>query len=100
MIIFLTKISTIFSASIQISSRLKILSAICNRETFNYVPVRDLWLKRLYFEISNSSEKICLTIDCRNFSSSGPAKYRTNAKSNAEQFCYFNKKKDKFLKNF
>ena len=100
MIIFLTKISTIFSASIQISSILKILSAICNRETFNYIPVRDLWLKRLYFEISNSSEKVCLTIDCRNFNSSGPAKYRTNARSNTEQFCYFNKKKDKFLKNF
>ena len=96
MIIFLTKIFNIFSGSIQISSILKILSAICNRETFNYIPVRDLWLKRLYFEISNSSEKICLTIDCRSFSSSGPAKYRTNAKSNTEQFCYINKKKINF----
>ena len=37
-----------------------------------------------------------MTIDCRNFNLSGPAEYRTNAKSEVKQFCYFNqKKKDK-----
>ena len=85
MIIFQTKIFNIFPGSIQLSSISKTLSANCNRETFDYVPVRDLWLNRLYFEISNSREKICLTTDCRNSNSSGSAKYRTNAESNVER---------------
>ena len=56
---------------------------------------------RLYFEISNSREKVCLTIDRRNLNSSGPAKYRTNAKSDIKKFCHFNhKKKTKFVMLF
>ena len=87
MIISQTKILNIFLGAIQLSSISKILSVNCNHETFNYIPARDLWLNRLYLEISNSREKKCLKIDCRNFNSSDPAKYRTNAKSDVEQFC-------------
>ena len=38
----------------------------CKRYTFEYISTRELWLNRLYFEISNSNKKSCLTINCRN----------------------------------
>ena len=82
MIISQTKRFNIFLWAIQLGSIEKILSSNCNRETFNYVPSRDLWINRLYFEISNE-QLGCLTIDCR---SSGPAKYRTNANNNLSSF--------------
>ena len=57
MIISQTKIFNIFPGSFQISSIARILSANCNRCTFDYISNRDLWLNRLYFEISNSGKK-------------------------------------------
>ena len=81
-----TKIFNISPGSIKFSSISKILSANFNRETFNYIPSTDLYLNRLYFEISNSRERICLTIDCRNLNLSGPVKDRTNTQNAVEQF--------------
>ena len=52
-----TKIFNIFAGSLQTASVVNILSSYCNRYTNKYIPHRDLWLNRLYFEISNSSEK-------------------------------------------
>ena len=98
MIISQTKNFNIFPRSIQISSRAKILTTNCNRDTFDYIPNRDLWLNRLYFEMSNSTKKECLTIDCRSFNSIGPSKYRTSAESYIRQICYYNRsKKDKLF---
>ena len=57
MILPQTKILNIFPGSLQTSSVIKILSSYCNRYTYEYIPHKDLWLNRLYFEISNSSEK-------------------------------------------
>ena len=57
MILTQTKILNIFPGSLQTSSVIKILSSYCNRYTYEYIPHKDLWLNRLYFEISNSSEK-------------------------------------------
>ena len=48
--------------------------------------------------LSNESKHACLTIDCRKTS---PAKYRTSAESNFEQFCYFvQNKKDGLFNKF
>lgn len=74
----------IFPGSIQLFSVSKFLLANCNHKTFDYIPTRDLWLNRLYFEISNSREKICPTINCRNLNSPIPAKYKTRADNNTE----------------
>ena len=63
----------------------------CKRYTFEYIPTRELWLNRLYFEISNSNKKSCLTIDCRNFNFLGPSKFRTNAESGTEKICHYNR---------
>ena len=57
------------------------------------MPKRDLWIKRLYFYISDSGTKQCLTIDTRDINSLGPAKFQTQAGSNKEQICQYNRNK-------
>ena len=59
-----TKIFNIFPGSIQVSAISKILTTNCKRCTYEYITARELWLNRLYFEISNSNKKECLTLDC------------------------------------
>ena len=93
MILAQTKIFNIFPWLIQASATVKILSSFCNRYRYNYIPDRDLWINRLYFYISNSSKKQCLTIGTRDVNDLGPAKFRTQADSNREQICYYNQSK-------
>ena len=57
MILSQTKIFNIFPGSLQTSSVIKILYSYCNRYIYEYILHRYLWLNRLYFEISNSTEK-------------------------------------------
>ena len=77
------------------------MTANCKRYTFDYITTRDLWLNGLYFEISNSGKKECLTIDCRNFNLIGPSKFRTSAESDTPQIFYCNRnKKDKSFNKF
>ena len=98
MILSQTKIFNIFPSTIQLGNILKILTNNCGRDTINHVPARDLWVNQLYLSLSNESKYSCLTIDCRK---SGPAKYRTDADSNFEQFCYYGQnKKDRLFNKF
>ena len=85
MILSQTKTFNIFPGSVQVSSITKILSSFCSRYKYNYIPNRDFWTNRLYFDISNSSKKQCLTIDNRDVNDLGPAKFRTQADNNREQ---------------
>ena len=55
MIISQTKILNIFSSALETTSVAKILSSYCSRYAYEYIPHRDLWISRLYFEISNST---------------------------------------------
>ena len=101
MIISQTKIFNIFPGSVQILSISKILTANCKRYTCEYIPTREFWLNRLYFEISNSNRKGCLTIDFRDFNSLGLSKFKTDAESGTEQICYYNRnRKDKSFNRF
>ena len=98
MILSQTKIFNIFPSSIQLGNILKTLTNNCDRDTINYIPTRDLWINRLYFSLSNEPKYSFLTIDCRK---SGPAKYRTKADNNFEQFCYFyQNRKDRLFNKF
>ena len=98
MILSQTKIFNIFLLSIQLGNILKISTNKCSRDTTNYIPARGLWINRLDFSLSNESKYSCLTIDYRK---SGPAKYRTKADNNFEQFCYFHQnKKDRLFNTF
>ena len=102
MILSQTKILNIFSGSLEISFVIEILSSYSNRYTYEYIPHRDLWLSRLYFEISNSSEKKkCLTINIKYINNVGTSKFRTGVKNDKEQVCYFNyNKKDRAFNRF
>ena len=101
MILSQTKIFNIFPGSLHTASVVQILSSYCNRYTYEYILHRDLWLNRLYFEISNSSKKQCLTIDARDVNKLGPSKFRTGAENDKEQVCYFNyNKKDRIFNRF
>ena len=66
-IVLQTKTFNLFPGSIKISSISKILSTSCNRDSFDHILNRDLWLNRPYFEISNSNKRDCQKIDCCNF---------------------------------
>ena len=96
-----TKIFNIFPGSIQASSVIKILTSYCSRYTYEYIPLRDLCLSRLYFDISSSNKKQCLTVDIRDVSDLGPARFRTQVDNKKEQIFYYNRnKKDKTFNCF
>ena len=93
MILSQTKVFDFFPGSVQALSIIKILSSFASRYKNNYIPNRNLWINRLYYEISNSRQKQCLTIDTRDVNELGPAKLRTQADSRTEQICYCNRNK-------
>ena len=65
------------------------------------LPCRDLWINRLYFNISNSSKKQCLTIDTRDVNELGLAKFRKEADNNSQPNCYYKRnKRDKTFNSF
>ena len=74
-----TKIFDIFPSAVQLGNMSRILTNNCDRETLKYVPKRELWINKLYFEIANKKDYLSLTID---WGQSGPAKYRTQADNN------------------
>ena len=98
MILSQTKFLIFFSGSLHMSSVIKILCSYCNRYTYEYIPHRELWLNRLYFEMSNSSVKRCLTIDIKHINNLGLSKFRTGVENDKEQVSNFNSnKKVRFL---
>ena len=91
MILSQTKICNFFPGSVQISSIIRILTSFASRYHHNYVSHWNLWNNQLYFEISNSRRKQCLTIDTCDVTDLGPAEFRTQADSGTEQICYYNR---------
>ena len=63
-IISQTNILNIFPASVPHNSVSKIIQANCISQSKGYVPMRSLWLNRVFTDLANSHEKHCLTIDC------------------------------------
>ena len=59
-----TNIFSIFPASEPHNTVSKILQSNYITQTRNYVPVRSLWLNRVFTDLANSREKHGLTIDC------------------------------------
>ena len=91
MIMSQTHIFNFFPGSIHSSRILKTLSLFANRQKNTYLPNQQIWLNKLYFQISNSKEKKCLTIDTRDVNELGPGKFRTSADNGEEWTCYFNR---------
>ena len=84
MIMSQTHIFNFFPGSIHSGRILKTLSLFASREKNSYLPTNQVWLNKLYFQISNSKEKMCLTIDTRDVNEFGPGKFRTGADNCAE----------------
>ena len=62
MILSQTMIFEFFASSVQLGQMLRILTNICDRETICYISSRDLWINRLYFDVSNEKRHSCLTM--------------------------------------
>ena len=65
MIMSQTHIFNFFPGSIHNSRILKTLSLFASQQKNTYLPNKNVWLNKLYFQISNSQEKKCLTIDTK-----------------------------------
>ena len=85
MIMSQTHILNFFPGSIHNSKILKTLSLFANCQKNTYLPNRQVWLNKLYYEISNSRETKCLTVDTRDINEFGPGKFRTSAEDGKQQ---------------
>ena len=77
----------------------KILEGACIRKTSKYIPQASLWISRLFIELANKNDKICLTLDCSNKNKDGPGRFRSEADNPDTQFCYFNSHNDEQVYN-
>ena len=94
-----TNIFNIFPASVPINSVRKILEGTCSRKIKNYILQNAFWLNRLFFDLANTNDKICLTIDSSSVNKDGPGRFRTKADNPEFQVCYFNSKNNKQVYN-
>ena len=94
-----TNIFNIFPASVPINSVRKILEGACSRKTKKYKSQNAFWLNRLFFDLANTNDKICLTIDSSGVNKDGPGRFRTKADNPEFQVCYFNSKNDEQVYN-
>ena len=94
-----TNIFNIFPASVPCNIVAKIIQSNCILQSKKYVPARSLWLSRVFTDLANSQEKLCLTIDCGYNNKNGPGRYRSSADNPDIQVCYFNKPNDDVFYN-
>ena len=94
-----TNIFNIFPASVSLSSVRRILDNSCVRKSSKYIPRTHFWLNRLFIELANKSQKVCLTLDCSNTNRDGPSRFRSGADNPDKQVCYFNSPADEQVYN-
>ena len=94
-----TNIYNIFPATVSLNDVRKILEGACIRKTSKYIPRASLWISRLFIELVNRNDKVCLTLDCSNTNKDGPGRFRTDADNPDNQVCYFNSANDEQVYN-
>ena len=94
-----TNIFNIFPASVSLNSVRRILDGSCVRKSSKYIPRSLLWINRLFIELANKSQKVCLTLDCSNTNRDGPSRFRSDADNPDKQVCYFNTPTDEQVYN-
>ena len=94
-----TNIFNIFPASVPHNAVSKFIQSNCILQSKKYVPARSLWLNRIFTDLANSHEKLCLTIDCGYINKNRPGRYRSLANNPEKQVCYFNKPNDDIFYN-
>ena len=85
-----TNIFNIFPSSVPFNTVSIIFQSNCVPTSTKYVPVRPMWLTRVFRDLTSQDKRNCLTIDCTNVNPNGPARYRTKADNPEKQVCYFN----------
>ena len=98
-IISQTNIFNIFPASAPYNTVAKIIQSNCILQSKKYVPARSLGLSRVFTDLANSQEKLCLTIDCGYNNKNGPGQYRSSADNPDKQVCFFDKPSDDVFYN-
>ena len=71
-IISQANIFIIFPSSVPQINVVKILQSNCIIQSKKYMPIRSLWLNRVFTDLANSRKKHCLTIDCSTENRNGP----------------------------
>ena len=94
-----TNIFNIFPSSVSLNAVKRILDGVCVRKTTKYIPRTSLWINRLFIELANKNEKVCLTLDCSNTNRDGPSRFRSEADNPDKQVCYFNTLTDEQVYN-
>ena len=61
-----TNILNSFPATVPLNSVKKILEGACNRKKKKYILNCALWTSRLFIELANRDDRVCLTLDCSN----------------------------------
>ena len=85
--------------TVPLNSVRKILEGTCIRKTSKYIPQASLWISRLFIELANRNDKVCLTLDCSNTNKDGPGRFHTEAHNPDFQSCYFNSTNDEQVYN-
>ena len=88
-IISQTIIFNIFLSSVPYNTVAKIIQNNCILQSKKYVLAGSLWLSRVFTDLANSHEKLCLTIDSGYKNKNGPGRYRSLADNPEKQVCYF-----------
>ena len=85
-IITQVNIFDIFPLSIPYNTLAKVIQSNGILQSKKYVPARSLWLSRVFTNLANSHEKLCLTIDSGFHNKNGPGRYRSSADNPEKQF--------------
>ena len=94
-----TNIFNIFPASVLLASVRKILEGVFNRKTRKYIPQSALWISRLFIELANINDRVCLNLDCSGVNIDSPERFRTEADKPDFQTCSFNASNDEQVYN-
>ena len=97
--LFLKLIFLIFFHQVFHITHADVIQSNCILQSKKYVPARSLWLSRVFTDLANSHEKLCLTIDSRYKNKNGPGRYRWSTDNPEKQVCYFNKANDDVFYN-
>lgn len=85
-----TQMFNLFPVHVDLSSIMNILSGICTRATFCYIPSSTSQFSKFFLDLLYENSNNCLTVDCREINKGGSAKFRTVVDSLKEQWCYLN----------
>ena len=94
-----TNVFNIFPASVSLTSVQKILEGVCIRKTKKYIPQSALSISRLFIELANRNDRVCLTLDCSSINKDRSGRFRTEGHKPDFQTCYYNIADDEQLYN-